>query len=200
MIAGPNGSGKSTFVRQVRNGKRTIAYSIPRIINPDEIAVELNAADPDAAALRAGREALAQRAAALAARESFGIETTFSGNSERQLLSSARAAGYAIAMTYVALNDAEKNVWRVTERTAIEGRTVPAEDVIRRYDRSLHNLTLVAEELDVLRVFDNSGRDFVHVLTMERGRITMLGEEIPAWVERALERPLAAFRGAENPG
>ncbi len=43
------------------------------------------------------------------------------------------------------------------ERTAIEGRSVPAEAVRRRYERSFRNLGAVADELDALRVFDNSG-------------------------------------------
>ncbi len=82
LIAGPNGSGKSTFVREVRNGRFAVAYAIPRIINPDEIAVMMNPLDPNAASAAAGREALIQREVALARGETFAIETTFSGNSE----------------------------------------------------------------------------------------------------------------------
>ncbi len=159
VIAGPNGSGKSTFVREVRNGRLALDYTIPRIINPDEIAVAMNPLNPDAAAAAAGREALIQREVALARRETLAIETTFSGNSERRLINDAHALGYRVSMTYVALDKAERNVIRVEQRAAIERRTVPAEAVRRRYERSLTNLGGVADTLDRLNVFDNSGQD-----------------------------------------
>jgi len=46
-----------------------VAYDIPRVINPDEIAKDMNPRDPDAASLAAARKALAQRRAALATGE-----------------------------------------------------------------------------------------------------------------------------------
>ncbi len=198
LIAGPNGSGKSSFVLDVRNGERVIDYTIPGVINPDEIASSMNPANPDASALAAGREALVQRKAALANGGSFAIETTFSGNSERQLIAAAKAAGYVVTMTYIALDNPEDNVSRVDRRAAIERRTVAAEDVRRRYERSLDNVATIADELDELHVFDNSGKNFEHVLTMQRGHITTLAEVIPAWVERAFGSQLAgSVRGPD---
>ena len=198
VIAGPNGSGKSTFVREVRNGRLALDYTIPRIINPDEIAVAMNPLNPDAAAAAAGREALIQREVALARRETFAIETTFSGNSERRLINDAHALGYRVSMTYVALDKAERNVIRVEQRAAIERRTVPAEAVRRRYERSLTNLGGVADTLDRLNVFDNSGQDFKAVLTLERGRIVARTPDMPAWTQRALKIQLERNRGFER--
>jgi len=54
-----------------------------------------------------------QCTAALVNRESFSIETTFSGNTERVLIATAKASGYEVTMTYIALNDVAKNVWPV---------------------------------------------------------------------------------------
>lgn len=196
LIAGPNGSGKSSFVRELREGLLTVGYDIPRVINPDEIAKDMNPHDPDAASLAAGREALAQRRKALAAGDDFAIETTFSGNSERALIAAAKAAGYEVTMTYIALNDVEDNLWRVDRRAQTEIRTVPAEDVRRRYERSIENVGAVAHQLDLLVVFDNSGKRFEHLFTMERGRIVALADTIPAWVERTFGAHFASARSS----
>ncbi len=198
LIAGPNGSGKSTFVRELRNGRLELDYLIPRIINPDEIAVAMNAINPDAAATAAGREALIQRQVALARGETFAIETTLSGNSERRLITDAQALGYRVSMTYIALDKPERNVVRVEQRAAIERRTVPADTVRRRYERSLTSLGEVADALDRLDVFDNSGQQFRAALTLERGRIVATTPNMPAWAQRALRVQLERDRGFER--
>ena len=75
IIAGPNGSGKTTLTERYIEGK------IP-VINPDNIARNLNPANPTdpATTLRAGREALMQQRQSLEQGKSFALETTFSGN------------------------------------------------------------------------------------------------------------------------
>jgi predicted ABC-type ATPase len=194
LIAGPNGSGKSTFVAQVRAGTRTIDYSIPSVINPDEIARRLNPSNPDAVAAPAAREALRQRTEALASRESFSIETTLSGKSELRLIDLARTADYQVSMTYLALESPEDNVKRVKLRELEERRTVPGDDVRRRYDRSLDVLGTVVDRLDRVDLFDNTGTEFAYVATLERGRVISLATDIPAWVERALPVQLELAR------
>ncbi len=88
-------------------------------------------------------------------------------------------------MTYVALDSADRNVARVNLRAEEERRTVPAADVRRRYERSLEALRDVASRIDTIHVFDNSGRNFEHVATLERGRVLEMVDNIPAWAERA---------------
>ncbi len=107
--------------------------------------------------------------------------------------------GYRVSMTYIALDKPERNVVRVEQRAAIERRTVPAETVRRRYERSLANLVAVADTLDRLDVFDNSGQGFRPVLTLERGRIVaMTPDDVPAWTQRALRIQLERYRGFER--
>ena len=195
LLAGPNGSGKSTFAREVQSGARTIGYEIPPVINPDVIAAEMNPDDPDAAAALGAREALRRRSAALAAGESFAIETTLSGRSEVRLVDDARAAGYTVSMTYVALNNVDANVDRVNIRALEEIRTVPAEDVRRRYGRSLAAAADIAERIDAMHVWDNSDSTFAFVARLERGKITSLADDVPAWAERTFAAPLALARG-----
>lgn len=173
-------------MRSVREGAREITYVIPPVINPDEIAQHLSPGDPDAAASEAAREALRRRIRALSNRESFAIETTLSGHSELRLIDEARAAGYRITMTFVALDSAQLNVERVDVRARIEHRTVPAADVLRRYDRSLENLARVIDRIDATYVYDNTGRDLAAVAMLEHGRVVTMAEHVPNWAERAL--------------
>lgn len=194
MLAGPNGSGKSTFTREVQSGVRLVGYAIPPVINPDVIAQGFSPDDPDGAAAPAAREALRQRSEALARRESFSIETTLSGRSELRLIDDARSAGYRISMTYLALESPDVNVDRVSIRALEERRTVPAQDVRRRYERSLDALGDVAQRIDVLHVFDNSGKTFAHVATLERGRVIEISQDVPRWAERALGQHFAVAR------
>jgi len=66
------------------------------------------------------------------------------------LIDDAKAAGYDVTTTYIALDNVEDNLWRVDRRSVTEIRTVPAEDVRRRYERSLENVGAVADHLDLL--------------------------------------------------
>jgi predicted ABC-type ATPase len=194
LIAGPNGSGKSTFARQVQEGLRAVDYSIPPIINPDEIARRLHPTNPDAVAGAAAREALVARGEALAARESFSIETTLSGRSELRLIDEARARGYRVTMTFVSLESADENVARVQRRAIEERRMIPGAVVRRRYERSLAALSAVVGRVDFANIIDNTETDFTNVATFEHGRIAAMSERLPAWAERALHAYIALAR------
>jgi predicted ABC-type ATPase len=71
VIAGPNGAGKSSLVVS------RLARRIP-IVNPDDIAHEMTG--PDRSLALAGRQALVERERLLGEGQSFGIETTLSGD------------------------------------------------------------------------------------------------------------------------
>ena len=194
MLAGPNGSGKSSFTQQVRDGTRTIDYVIAPVINPDVIAKRMNPDDPDAVSLAAGREALVARAAAIASRRSFAIETTLSGSAEIKTINDAIAAGYSVTMTYVAVKSAELSVLRVLRRALEETRTVAQDVVLRRYPRSLANLTAVLPQLERLDVYDNSESELRKFARLDRGRIISATNDMPAWAKQALHEPLAVAR------
>ena len=66
VFAGPNGAGKSTLVAQRVRGR------LP-VVNPDEIAQAFPLRGAQLDVLAAGRVALTQREALLAAGRSFGI-------------------------------------------------------------------------------------------------------------------------------
>ena len=173
-------------------GRRTIDHALPEnIINPDVIAHELNPDDPDAVQRKAGEAALKARAAALANRDDFGIETTLTGVRIWKLISEATLKGYEVTMTYVCVNDVEIAVQRVQQRALEENRTVSADVVRRRYPASLEALSKVAPTLERVDVYDNSGETLQLVSQLERGRVMSIATDAPLWVEEALHAPLA---------
>jgi len=181
IVAGPNGSGKTTLTRRYFVGR------IP-VVNPDEIArgLALSYAFDARQSLAAGREAITQREAHIAAKRSFAIETTLTGKGELQLIDRAREAGFKVNLVYTGLNGAYLSMLRVTQRVTAGEHAIPLADIVRRYPRSIENLTLAAKRVDRLLVLDNSSDRRRLILSRDQDRVRYLASEIPAWAERAL--------------
>ena len=105
VVAGPNGSGKSTFV----DGAERLGLDIGFFINPDAIAKALPA-DTPARDLAAGKAALLQSKARIAAGESFSRESTLSGNEIMNSMRDAKAAGFRVEKVYIAVTDVEESI------------------------------------------------------------------------------------------
>ena len=181
VIAGPNGSGKSTLMRVLNFEGRQ------NLLNPDDIAVELSPTNPEKAAFAAGRQVLERTREYLQTGVSFAIETTLSSKQNIATLRVARDAGFQIRLIYVALDNPERNLFRVKERVASGGHNVPDEDVRRRYYRSLAN---AAEALRLAHegvVYDNSGSRHKKVLEVRDGLVTWHIAEKPKWVAELYE-------------
>lgn len=88
ILAGANGSGKST-ISKVLLPSEGVVY-----INPDDIAKELNAADPSKEKIAAGKRAIKMVAAFLENGESFAIESTLSGVGYVKFLKRAKMLGW----------------------------------------------------------------------------------------------------------
>lgn len=180
IIAGPNGSGKTSFTRRHLSGKLTI-------VNPDEIAREIEPSRPEApdVALKAGREAIARRQQLVIAKESFAIETTFSGNSELTFAREAKAAGYKVNLIFIATASPLISTGRVASRVQDGGHFVPRHDIERRYARSLANLAEGVALADRAWLIDNSGKRPRLVATLEQGREKASSMNLPKWVRDA---------------
>jgi predicted ABC-type ATPase len=178
VIAGPNGSGKSSFARAAELGE---------LLNPDEIAVQLNPADPRLAAIQAGREVLKRIAANIKDGKSFSLETTLAGEGPLKTIHTAKAHGFAVKLIYIALDSPDRNIRRVRERVARGGHNVPDGDVRRRYERSLVNAGEAIHLADEAKVYDNSGPEAVKVIEARNGVITWHAANPPAWVARLIE-------------
>ena len=130
-VAGPNGAGKTTFYHA------HIAPAALRYVSADLLAREL---EMDAYA--AAKAADAIRRALLGQKESFAFETVFSDPAGDKLnfLKEAVAAGYAVVLCFIGLEDAALSEERVAMRVSQGGHDVPTEKLKSRFPRTLRNL------------------------------------------------------------
>jgi predicted ABC-type ATPase len=179
IIAGPNGSGKSTLTRNLR------AEGV--LIDPDAIAREMSPENPQSVAVNAGRTALAMAESCIVAKRDFVQETTLSGHSASRLIDRAKLAGYKVDLRYVCLKSAAANQARVAKRVEEGGHSVPAEDVARRYERSLAALPSVISKVDSATLYDNSSREGHRVVArFAAGRLLFLQPDAPDWAKTAV--------------
>jgi len=180
VYAGPNGSGKSTT--------RDIAGDpVDVVIDPDRIARGLTLANQAMADIEAGREAVRLFNQALADGLSVSLETTLTGSSILRRMRQAKAAGFEVSLFYVALMSADDNIARVAARVANGGHHIPSDTIIRRVAASQENLPAALTIADYSKVFDNSGPELTHLLTVEHGCILLEAAALPQWL--ALRMP-----------
>ncbi len=181
VIAGPNGSGKSTLMRALDFEGRQ------NLLNPDDVAVELSPENPEKAAFAAGRRVLERTREYLQMGVSFAIETTLSSKQNIATLRNARESGFQVRLIYVALDDPERNIFRVKERVASGGHNVSDVDVRRRYQRSLANAVEALRIAHEAIVYDNSGLQHRKVLELRNSAVTWQAAEKPEWVSELYE-------------
>ncbi|NIJ07614.1 putative ABC-type ATPase [Sphingomonas vulcanisoli] len=177
VFAGPNGAGKTTIVDRYVSGR------IP-VVNPDAIARSFPGVGSEAERLlRAGRIAVAERSRLLGERRTFAIETTLTGHSELDLMRSAKTAGFKVTLVYIGLQSVGHSIGRVRVRVEEGGHNVPLPDLLRRFGRSLANLTIAADLADRVILIDNSAKRRRFLLSRENGRVKYSAAQLPAWVE-----------------
>ena len=153
IIAGPNGAGKTTFAREfLPTDEACINF-----VNSDLIAAGLSPFAPEAAALQAGRLMLKQMADHVAHGRSFALETTLSGLGYARQIPPWRAAGYAVALHFLALPSADIAIERVAQRVAQGGHNIPEEIIRRRFAAGQANLARYCALVDEWDIYDNSG-------------------------------------------
>jgi predicted ABC-type ATPase len=89
-------------------------------------------------------------------RRSFAIETTLRSDVTFLQAEAARAEGFRIEIIYVALDDFDANVKRVTARALAGGHSAPAELLRNIHRSSLANLPKAIEIADGIQGFDSS--------------------------------------------
>lgn len=109
------------------------------LLEADAIAKRIHAAQPQSAAIAAGREVLRRTQGYLDSEEDFAIETTLSGNWTLAAVREAQARHFFVRLVYICLESPEQCIRRVRERVAQGGHDVPNDDVRRRDVRSLAN-------------------------------------------------------------
>ncbi len=153
IIAGPNGSGKTTFAREFLPDYA----KCPHFVNFDLIAQGLSPFSPQIAAMKAGRLVIEQLHDLLNGSSDFAFETTLSGKTYINFIKEARRRGYQVHLFFMWIPSEKLALQRIKGRVAEGGHDVPAEDVRRRFARSILNFfQLYRPLLDSWMLFDNS--------------------------------------------
>lgn len=182
VIAGPNGSGKTTLVQALL----ARGVEIPNHLNADEIASGLPGSADDVA-IQAQRVVVAQRKALLEAGEPISYETVMSHPSHIDFMRDAIGRGYEVHLYFIGTEDAAINIGRVADRVAKGGHDVPKDRTIARYRRVMRETLPAALAIATYAEFyDNSGEAPFAVARLRDGRLEMLTDRVPGWVERYL--------------
>ena len=157
LLAGPNGAGKSTLYRSAVSAGLLPADA--EFVNADlhEAASLQHITDPEERSAHARAWANARRTACLVHGRSFVSETVFSHPSKLALMRDARAAGFAVVLLVVCVNDPRQLLGRVAQRVAEGGHDVPPERILARYPRTLMYLQDAIPLADLAFLYDTSG-------------------------------------------
>ena len=182
IVAGPNGAGKTTLA------DRWLAPRIP-VVSPDAIA-----ASTQANPIQAGRAAVLEQERLLAHGVSFALDTTFSGNRELTLMQRAAAVGYKVNVVFLCVDSVALCLARIHERIESGGHAVPAQDVARRFTRSLENLSAAFDLADRVFVLDNTGEKRRLLLSVDQHRVKHLSRNLPQWAKEAIPQQMIHAR------
>ncbi len=153
VIGGPNGAGKTTAAMAVLPE----ALSLVEFLNADEIAKGLSPLNPGSVDIQAGRLLLERANHFLQKGTPFGFESTLAASTPIKLMKAAKVKGYQVVLLYFWLSSPQLAMERVRERVNKGGHNIPEAVIMRRYNRSIQNLTANYIPLaDVWMVFDNS--------------------------------------------
>jgi predicted ABC-type ATPase len=191
VVVGPNGAGKSTYHRT-----RIAPHLNVPFVNADIIAAEQWPDAPEAHSEDAARAADARRASLLSARASFVTETVFSHPSRLELLAKARQLDYELWVTFVNVDTEALAVLRVADRVSARGHDIPTKKIRARYKRLVPLAVQAVLTADRGFVVDNSRTDrpLRDVLGLERGTVTYVAADLPAWAARAFAGVIVAER------
>lgn len=194
LLAGPNGAGKSTLYRAA-----LATGLIPpeaEFVNADlhEAAHLQHIAHPVKRSQMAREWADQRRTACLAAGKAFVSETVFSHPSKLELLAAAQAAGFAVVLLVVCVDEPRQLLARVQQRELEGGHSVQPERILARYPRTLANLAKALQRVDLALLYDTSGpRNRVVqppclVARCRAGRVLWKNPvRWPVWAERLLD-------------
>ena len=127
--------------------------------------------DPDAAAAAAGRIALTRVGRLIRERKTFAWETTLSGRTTKAWVLKAKDAGYFIKLVFVWIQSLEESIKRIQRRVREGGHAVPAQDVRRRFLKTLRNFfNDFCPLADAWKLFDNSHQSLRLVAAKKNNR------------------------------
>jgi predicted ABC-type ATPase len=141
IVGGPNGSGKTTVALEYAD-----EHGLP-YVGTDAIAGMLNPTNPTVAQFAAARQFIETVEHHVSNQISFVCESTLSGLTMRNIITSARNAGFTTTIAFLFVDSADICVARVAERVRKGGHDVPEVDIRRRFTRSLVNFWRLYRDL-----------------------------------------------------
>ncbi|MEA3369506.1 MAG: zeta toxin family protein [Candidatus Ratteibacteria bacterium] len=171
IIAGPNGSGKTTFAKEFLPNYA----KCPNFVNADLIAQGLSPFSPRSEAIKAGKLVLSQIHEFARAGIDFSFESTLAGKSYVNFFKELRTKGYKLHLFFLWIPDEELAIARIKDRISYGGHNVPAQDVRRRFKRSICNFfKLYQPLLDSWMLFDNAGSIPTLIAKTKNGQVSII--------------------------
>ncbi|MGA2592927.1 MAG: hypothetical protein ABSH32_23685 [Bryobacteraceae bacterium] len=123
-------------------------------------------------------------------RVSCAFETTLRSSITFEQAALARRAGFVVDMRYLALQTFAMHLERIKMRADMGGHSAPVSILQAIYESSIGNLPRAVREMDLIRVYDNSGWGASPALMLqaEKGEIIYRAAKIPAWLMETLSR------------
>lgn len=174
FYCGTNGAGKSSL-RSFNQDKVEI------VIDSDNIAMQINPADPRLADIEAGRKAIKLFQFAIKNQIAFSMESTLSGTSILQRMEKAKAANFTTRLNYIGVDDPDINIERVKARVKAGGHFIDEETIRKRYLISRENLVNAIFINDETLIYDNSEMKPNLILQIANKKVITIAEKIPNW-------------------
>lgn len=182
VLAGGNGAGKTTFFNLY-----LAKYGI-KFVNPDLIAQNIDAENPEDSSYIAATLAAKIREDLISQGVSFCFETVFSHASKIDFIARAKANGYKIILVYIHLFDSSLNEARIKQRVSQGGHGVPIEKIHSRIPRMMKYIKTALSIVDEARILDNSSRDdpLQQIIVMKAGNFESKVASLPKWAMELL--------------
>ncbi len=175
IIAGPNGSGKTTFANKFLPDYARCS----NFVNADLIAQGLSPFSPKQVAIKAGKLVLSQIHEFKDSGVDFAFETTLSGRLYVNLFTNLKLKGYELHLFFLWIPNSELAIARIKDRVLEGGHNVPAQDVRRRFKRSICNFfKLYQPLLNSWMLFDNAGSLPRLIAKMKNGNVVITNQEL----------------------
>lgn len=202
MVAGINGAGKSTLNKQLRAENPDVLYINADDWLKDKLAAEGRDTHSKEEEIEAQAWANKARTDAILDGQSLITESVFSHPSRIEYLQFAIDNNFQVALFHVNVESADIAVERVGIRVEDGGHDVNEAKIRARYERCLVTISEASKIADTTLVIDNTATkpDSINLplMTLEKGQITRIHNELPTWAKDAYKEPLEAFYEAQR--